>query len=346
LLGSRFRKWRASRRLRFGSSSSSGQPSEPVERSSLGPTSDLFTLALQPGYPLVFDLTKKGNFLAKIALEHPINSPHMIGLAQGLDGFDAQIDTELILELVRHCCTSHVICNSNVTGSEAIEMLLLDVETMRLLAAQSTERYFALSYVWGGIEAPETRTSNIRELKEQGVRHVFGSLPAVIEDAITLTKACSERYLWVDKLSIIQDDAENKYSQILRMDTIFSNAALTIVAFSGKDVNYPLPGLRPDSRPPIRLVGHGDGILLTLDPKSPSAIIESALYETRGWTYQERVLSRRCLYLADNQALFQCREGCLPEAMWTARDSGNMARLLATENTPDRFDFLNPLSKM
>jgi hypothetical protein len=332
---------------KLGSLLDSGQQSEPAESSALKPTSNLLTLELLPGFPQMFDLKNNGNFLAKIALERHIGFRRRIHCLPGLYGFDAQIDTKTISQLVHHCCASHVICNNNVSGSESIELILLDVETMRLLNAQSTERYFALSYVWGGIEAPETRKSNIEELRHQGLRHMFGELPAVIEDAITLTKACSERYLWVDKLSIIQDDAENKYNQILQMDTIFSNAALTIVAFSGKDVSYPLPGLRKNSRPPIRLVGYGgSGIGLTLDPKSPSAIIESAFYETRGWTYQERVLSRRCLYLADNQALFQCREGCIPEAMWTSKDLSNMERLMATENTPDKFDFLNPLSKM
>jgi hypothetical protein len=346
VLGSKSHQGQTSRGPSLIASASCGKLSDPAGYVGLSSTSDHLTLELQPGPP-VFDLLKGGKFLAKIKQSFYTDENLCANeLSPGLHGLDGQINMEIVARLVRHCCTSHAVCNANAIGSRSIETLLLNVKTLRLVHRQTTERYFALSYVWGGVQSPDTRLSNIRQLKKHGVRHLFGKLPEVIEDAITLTKACGERYLWVDKLCIIQDDAERKHNQIMQMDTIFSSAALTIVAFSGRDVNCPLPGLRPNSRPPIRLVGCGGNNRLILDPKSPKAIIESAFYETRGWTYQERILSRRCLYLSDSQALFQCREGCLPEAMWTTRDQSNIPRLRATENTPDTFDFLNPMSKM
>jgi hypothetical protein len=302
---------------------------------------------MQPGLPHILDLTQENRFLGKIAtgpsfeLGDELPDP----LYARLESFDAELNTELAQRVVRHCCTQHVICNANTTASEAIDVLLIDVTTMRLVEARSTERYFALSYVWGRNDAPDTRKQNINELKHQGLRHVFAHLPAVIEDAITLTELFGERFLWVDKFSIVQDDVEKKHDQIMQMDIIFSQAVLTIVALSGRNIDCPLPGLRLDTRAPIRLVAKGL-MWATLDPKSPNEIIKSAVYETRGWTYQERILSRRCLYFTDNQALFQCREGSLPEAMWTSRARRDAARLVATENSRESFDFLNPLSKM
>ena len=85
----------------------------------------------------MFDLKNNGNFLAKIAMERHIDFRRRIYCLPDLYGFDAQIDTETISQLVHHCYASHVICNNNVSRSESIELILLDVETMRLLNAQA-----------------------------------------------------------------------------------------------------------------------------------------------------------------------------------------------------------------
>jgi hypothetical protein len=52
----------------------------------------------------------------------------------------------------------------------------------------------------------------------------------------------------VDALCIVQDDEQSKHIEMSRMDQIYRNAYLTIIAAAGKDANAGLPGvssLRP-----------------------------------------------------------------------------------------------------
>jgi hypothetical protein len=115
----------------------------------------------------------------------------------------------------------------------------------------------------------------------------------------------------------------------MRMDAIYGQAILTLVSLSNKSANDALPGVQPSSRLPIRaFTDH-----MFSEPSHMDTFFPSSPYELRGWTYQERLLSRRCLYLSDRQAIFQCREGFLAEAVWTApcitslhRLSGNLPR--------------------
>ena len=37
--------------------------------------------------------------------------------------------------------------------------------------------------------------------------------------------------------------------------------------------------------------------------------VDQAVWNTRGWTFQERVLSERLLFVTDKQILFKCRHG-------------------------------------
>ena len=73
-------------------------------------------------------------------------------------------------------------------------------------------------------------------------------IPKTILDAIYFTEKISERYLWVDSLCIIQDDAEAKHHQIRRMDEIYSGATATIIAANGENANSRLPGLERGTR--------------------------------------------------------------------------------------------------
>ena len=54
-----------------------------------------------------------------------------------------------------------------------------------------------------------------------------------ISNSIEATGMIGARYLWVDSLCILQDDEEEKLAQIQKMDKIYTNSLLTIVAASG-----------------------------------------------------------------------------------------------------------------
>ena len=52
-----------------------------------------------------------------------------------------------------------------------------------------------------------------------------------------------KRYLWVDRLCILQDDFELKHKRIASMGFIYASAHFTIVALAREKGDYGLPGV-------------------------------------------------------------------------------------------------------
>ena len=151
-------------------------------------------------------------------------------------------------------------------------------------------------------------------------------------------------------LCIVQDDVARKHEQIMQMDVIYRHAFLTIISLSGRDATASLPGVQPGARLPIRHQGLVEKvetlqlhIEMVSEPASPSLFVDESPYESRAWTFQEKILSRRCLYFTPHQAFFQCREGNLTEAMWTERSNESMTFHEVSKNTIDETNLFDPL---
>lgn len=140
--------------------------------------------------------------------------------------------------------------------------------------------YVTLSYVWGAPRAEEAASPT------NDVQNV----PLTIRDAMVVVRELGLRYLWVDKYCI---EDSNKHIMISRMDNIYKAARLTIVAASGDDAFHGIPGV---SRM-YHLECNGS-IIYFQDPEDE---IKASRWSTRGWTYQEGVLSSCCLIFTSTQ---------------------------------------------
>jgi hypothetical protein len=223
-----------------------------------------------------------------------------------------------------------------------VDIILIDVVDERLVEAESDWRYVALSYVWGAVDMVAATLENFVSLKERGSLGSGIHFPKLIQDAIELVRRLGERYLWLDRLCIVQD-AEGKHRELAQMDIIYSHALLTIAAVDSKDANTPLPGIRPSSRLPVRTFEYVQNSLLVSEPPPLHRFLKSCIYETRGWTFQERVFSRRILFISDQQLYFQCQKSIRSEshphekAPWSVREQVNKIRLRGSW----KLDFLN-----
>ncbi|KAJ4176814.1 hypothetical protein NW759_017495, partial [Fusarium solani] len=224
-----------------------------------------------------------------------------------------------VMEWLNQCETNHEICGSVKTtldeGKDVFKIFLIDVVAKCLVqTTYQDRRYVTLSYVWGRTNQFKCSRANLDTLKgTQGLMKFYNKIPQTIRDGIDFVASIGESYIWVDSLCIIQDDAIHKEEQISGMATIYGNSLFTIVAASGQDANSGLSGVagqprRIDMRPLPSRPG------LFIIPK-PSLLDDfyQTLYNDRAWTFQERLLSRRCIYLLNNQAYFQCRVGILSE---------------------------------
>ncbi|KAG1730521.1 heterokaryon incompatibility protein-domain-containing protein [Suillus paluster] len=186
-------------------------------------------------------------------------------------------------------------------------MKMVDVVSMAVVPAPPACRYVALSYMWGGIGAEYwTTKDNIAERSTPGGLNT-GHFPETITDSIQLVRQLGERYLWIDTLCIIQDDMEDKIYQINAMDLIYGGSYFTIFAAGGTSARDPLPGLRSRTRTPQQHIEVIQGLHLAVPLPPPIGALTLSAWNTRGWTYQELMLSRRRIYFTGQQVYFECR---------------------------------------
>ncbi|KAH9203601.1 heterokaryon incompatibility protein-domain-containing protein, partial [Leptodontidium sp. 2 PMI_412] len=159
--------------------------------------------------------------------------------------------------------------------------------------------YIALSYVWG---KPHGNSQDL-------LISDFQKLPATIRDAIAVVLALGYRYLWIDRYCIEQTDSLARNLQIQQMGNIYNNASVTIIAAAGSSPYYGLPGV---SQMP-RIAQPRETILgstIVGFPDHPRESIQNSVWNTRAWTYQEALLSRRRLIFSEQQVYFECQKSC------------------------------------
>ncbi|KAE8420436.1 heterokaryon incompatibility protein-domain-containing protein [Aspergillus pseudocaelatus] len=185
---------------------------------------------------------------------------------------------------------------------------LIDVTNNCVVTASGFCEYAALSYVRGTDDKQplEATTHNIRDLQKRGSMHK-ACLPATIFDAM---RACAEmgiQYFWVDRLCIVQNHAHEKDVQINSMGTIYTNAYVTLVGLEGNDVNYGLAGLFKEERP-SHLAFQVDDLVLTqiCSENDYGELVRRSEWDSRGWAYQEALLSRRLLLFSHSGLFYEC----------------------------------------
>lgn len=171
---------------------------------------------------------------------------------------------------------------------------LIDCATRSIVNAPDQAEYTALSYCWG--PSSDTSQNNLIGLPP--------SAPLVIEDALKVTRALGIGYLWVDRYCNSQSDPHILAIQLQNMHKVYRSAYVTIVAGCGIDPTFGLPGVSTrDRKPQVFVQTHGYYLHCVPDIERE---IHSSKWSSRGWTYQENLLSKRRLVFTETQTYFQC----------------------------------------
>ncbi|KAM0259205.1 hypothetical protein ACHAQJ_003410 [Trichoderma viride] len=230
-----------------------------------------------------------------------------------------QINLEICRKWIANCDREHLnqcgaFSGPARFGPEA-SFRLIDVVDECIVVPPPDAQYVALSYVWGRTHLLQLNNCSATILSQKGSLFAH-ELPVAqtIIDAVTVVKALGERYLWVDQLCINQDESD-KALHIKSMDKIYGAALLTIVAADGSDANAGLPGVRPGTRTRninqlYEEVWPGFSVATTTEPPLDPA---GSVWGSRGWTFQEQLLSRRLLLFHQGGVLWQCRMACFCE---------------------------------
>ncbi|KAF7954561.1 hypothetical protein EAE96_005681 [Botrytis aclada] len=176
-------------------------------------------------------------------------------------------DFTWIRDAILGCCQQHEICLSKQSLSVP-GLLVIDC-----LADSST-----ISLV----SAPKSCHYAALSYVWGGVHTTSIEVPAVIKDAIKVTVKLGLRFLWADRYAYV-----------------------TIIAATGNTAADGLPGISTIPRRAQMETEIGGCTFLEL----PSIIdsTRASTWANRGWTYQEGLLSTRCLVFTDRGVLYHCR---------------------------------------
>ncbi|KAK5654552.1 hypothetical protein OQA88_7181 [Cercophora sp. LCS_1] len=275
---------------------------------------DIINLSLyaQPGSAA----QRSENVLGRPLLQYP-SSP---------EGFS------LVKDWFRTCIDNHPDCrilfsNPSVPVSEDVPPRLptrvLDVGppdgsvNPKLFISNGTHGpYAALSHCWGKHRIITTTTAN---LAAHCTAVPFSALSKTFQDAVTVVRHLDLRYIWIDSLCIIQDDAADWNRESVKMGRVYQDASITIAATGAKDGTAGCFIPRTFSLPTVQLPYRVDGsnpiasdesVYITLFPDRDLTSLESleaSPLGSRAWITQEWMLSRRTIHYTLGRMIWTCR---------------------------------------
>jgi hypothetical protein len=183
--------------------------------------------------------------------------------------------------MMQVCFEEHPQCKHHDSPHLPEGFRVIDV-AKRCLTENSGGRFVALSYVWGADVSQSLAACehNIEKLWVAGSLSA-DRLPRTIEDAMRVCEQLQERYLWVDRLCIIQDDTEDKARQIRAMGEIYSAARFVIVAAYGDGMDFGIPGVSR-ARQVTQITSNLPGMTAT-NHVIDKAMDPMAVWPTRAW---------------------------------------------------------------
>ncbi|KAH0536170.1 hypothetical protein FGG08_006934 [Glutinoglossum americanum] len=182
-------------------------------------------------------------------------------------------------------------------------------------------KYATLSHCWGGHQPLKTTTSTLPQHKQN---IPWSSLPPTFQNALTIADSLAIPYLWIDSLCILQDSKTDWEIESPKMCSYYSNAYLTLAAASSPNPATPFLSERdPDWHPalfPLPQNANTNTGATTLhhhlraQRHMHSGDPSYGPLSTRGWVWQESVLSTRALHFTERELLFVCRTGIQAES--------------------------------
>ena len=233
---------------------------------------------------------------------------------------EGKFDYQLLKDWLQICMNRHgrSCGKSTILERRFLKLYVIDLQTLSIKPAGSSDRYVALSYVWGSVSRNRYQGWNWDAPLDDSCHGIPlpPGLPRTVKDAIILTERLGERYLWVDAFCINQHDPQHRQEQINNMDLVYQCAYLTIIALDGSDADTGLAGISRDlrqiSQPQVESYL---GSLMATHLPAAWTTSSTPHWDRRAWTLQESLLSRRCVFLDHNQMTWKCQEEYFHDSM-------------------------------
>lgn len=182
-------------------------------------------------------------------------------------------------------------------------------------------RYVALSYCWGDTMPAKLTTETLNGFQTS---IDLATLPKTFQDAVYLTRSLKIPYLWIDALCILQDSQEDWRQEAPKMKQVYQGSTLTISVLRANDVQSGFLANRggfkvllPASR------SDGKRYVIRQPCRDLRAGLRQSKLVTRGWCFQERMMSPRILHIGQEQNYWECRSViCQEDGVVEGSDAG------------------------
>ncbi|KAI9708475.1 MAG: hypothetical protein M1820_003936 [Bogoriella megaspora] len=224
---------------------------------------------------------------------------------------------------MKHCNETHKSCQQHQLKRTFIPSRLLDInssdaERVRIIETKNDESikgpYMTVSHCWGDskiFEPTKLTEEKKTEFITEGV--VFETLPKSFQEAIEVCRYLGVAYIWIDSLCIVQGDSEDWEQEAPLMHQIYRNSYCNIAATDSTDGRGGLFRGRTasDIVPTKYRAGNKSPFLcdrtwlVVAKDIWKDELLFSPVY-SRGWVFQERMLSPRLLHFAKHQVFWDC----------------------------------------
>ncbi|KAH7064283.1 heterokaryon incompatibility protein-domain-containing protein [Paraphoma chrysanthemicola] len=223
---------------------------------------------------------------------------------------DVEHSGEQIKRWLHTCKTEHAHCNLPKL-KPYVPKRLVDIDTGVVGHCRVIEReqkvegpYVTISHSWG--RDPDfltLTTEKMHRLMTKGFStSELGNTN--FEEAIQVSRYLGVRYIWIDSLCICQAGKYKDFKDEGQyMHLVYQHSYCNIVAADSMDGNGGLFRKRPEN---LLLGTNTKGAWVVLDQELwAKELLKSPIY-TRGWVFQERMLSPRIVHFTRSQVFWDC----------------------------------------
>ncbi|KAI0454926.1 hypothetical protein F5B21DRAFT_473906 [Xylaria acuta] len=283
------------------------------------------TIKLQTGGPPILSIiADPGNLIAS-PTARLIPAGIQIGFPN-LHDLDSAAPRHLLRQWLASCEAGHQCISRNKSNRYFPNRILLvennGAPTVRLVETvamvDKPESYITLSYVWGSGDAEwRLQRSNYARF-QHGMP--ASELPHSFRDAALVALQIGIPYLWIDALCVIHEGQLDTAADIVDRDQAFQGSHCTISLSSAVSINDGF--LKPRRhRGAVQMKRENGGVYYVCELIDDfDKDVEESLLSSRGWAFQERVLSRRTIFFTDTQTYWQCGDDIRCETLTKLRN--------------------------
>jgi hypothetical protein len=204
---------------------------------------------------------------------------------------------------------TRVLDIGTVDDSALTSSLRASIRLVDSVDLKCERKYACLSHRWNTSgQTIKTERATYDKHKTSGIP--FQDLDLAYQDTVHIMRRLRVQYLWIDSLCIVQDDPEDWETESQQMSMVYNRAVFTLARHCDSQTSLK----RAVSRQILVSDAHSLPAVYArprlehfCGEQDEGRVYDSPLL-SRGWVYQERILSPRIVHFSELEVSFECSE--------------------------------------